>query len=571
MAWARNVFGLLGRHRLRPPGGVSPVGTVGTGRRDALPPGAVLRDYTVETVLGHGGFGIVYRACHNKLGHRVAIKEYLPTELAVREGQAVHPRSSDCVQDLEDGRRRFQEEAQSLIKFRNYPCIVTCMEYFQANGTAYLVMEYEDGLPLSEMLRKRELAGQPFTEKDLLTIAVPLLEGLGRVHAAGVVHRDIKPSNIFVRRRDEKPVLIDFGTVKQEVAARSKSMAPYTPGYAAFEQVEDGQLGPWTDVYGLGAVLWRMVAGGNPPSHGLNPVKVESRMGAKLRQKADPLPSARELGAGRFSLRVLESIDRCLELREADRVRDCDELHGLLLGGSDPSAGSFTPRFAEQWQRVSSRPGENVSVVQILQSAERGDPLAQLRVGCMYSRGQELPRNNATAAEWFRRAAEQGHAGAQFNLGVCYHHGKGLPKDHAAAAECFRRAAKQGHVQAEFNLGVCYRHGKGLPEDHAAAAECFRKAAYRGHVRAQYCLGVSFDRGEGVPKDQAEAAKWYLRAADQGLDRAQFNLGLSYRNGQGVPRDPLASANWFRRAASQGYGPAKAYLRAAHPSEHSSK
>ena len=313
--------------------------TGGHERRDALPRGTVLRDYTIEAVLGHGGFGIVYRARHNELGNRVAIKEYLPVELALREGLSVQIRSTEGRDHYEDGLRRFLEEARALVGFHDHAGIVSCRDFFRANGTAYLVMEHEEGLPLAELLRRREAAGRPFAEADLLAVMVPLLEGLARVHEAGALHRDIKPSNILVRRADERPVLIDFGAAKQGVAERSKSMAPYTEGYAALEQVGEGKLGSWTDVYAAGAVMWRMVAGGNPPWAPPNPVKVEKRANAVVRGAEDPLPPARELGAGRFSVGVLEAIDRCLQLNEQERVRDCGELLGLLRGtGAAPAA-----------------------------------------------------------------------------------------------------------------------------------------------------------------------------------------------------------------------------------------
>ena len=161
---------------------------------------------------------------------------------------------------------------------------------------------------------------------------VPLLEGLQRVHEAGMLHRDIKPSNILVRRSDERPVLIDFGAAKQMTAKHSKSLAPFTEGYAALEQVGEGTLGTWTDLYAVGAVMWRIVAGGNPPWTPPHPVKVERRARAALRGKADPMPSAKALGSGRFSPRALDTIDRCLKLNEKERVRDCGELLGLLRG-----------------------------------------------------------------------------------------------------------------------------------------------------------------------------------------------------------------------------------------------
>ena len=309
-------------------------------RRDALPRGCVLRDYTVQQVLGHGGFGIVYKARHNELDQVVAIKEYLPSELAVREGATVRAKSADCETYFADGLRRFREEAQALIDFQRHPSTVACSEFFRANGTAYLVMEYVDGQPLSHVLREREAAGQPFTESDLLAIAVPLAEGLAHIHEAGVIHRDIKPGNILVRRADRQPVLIDFGAAKQAVAEHSRSLAPYTEGYAALEQVADGRLGPWTDLYGYGAVLWRMVAGGNRPWEPPNPVKVEQRSHAVVSGTEDPMPLASELGEGRFPSQLLEVIDGCLRLRETERVQGSGEVLEVLRGVSEPPAAA---------------------------------------------------------------------------------------------------------------------------------------------------------------------------------------------------------------------------------------
>ena len=316
-----------------------------------------MRDYTIQQVLGHGGFGIVYKAHHNELDHFVAVKEYLPSELAVRNGTNVHPKSADCETHFAEGLRRFRDEAKALIEFQQHPNIVDCRDFFRANGTAYLVMEHLDGLPLSELLRQREDAGKPFTERDLLDLAVPLAQGLAHIHRAEVIHRDIKPANILVRRIDQQPVLIDFGAAKQVVAEHSRSLAPYTEGFAALEQVADGQLGPWTDLYGYGAVLWRIVAGGNRPWEPPNPVKVESRASARLREVDDPLPAATVLGAGRFSEQLLEMIDSCLRVSETERptssgrvvqlLQAIDEKHGASTSAPPRAVGGAEADLAE--------------------------------------------------------------------------------------------------------------------------------------------------------------------------------------------------------------------------------
>ena len=335
-------------------------------RLDALPAGTELQGYVIESVLGHGGFGIVYQARHNELGTIVAIKEYMPAELSVRRNTAVEPRSESCSELYEDGLRRFLDEARQLVRFQSHPCVVSCKDLFRGNGTAYLVMERVDGLPLSELLRLREKTGQPFTEEELLRVILPLLEGLAAVHADGVLHRDIKPANILIRRSNEQPVLIDFGAAKQVVANQSRSLAPYTEGYAAIEQVGAGELGPWTDIYGLGAVMWRIVAGGNPPWEQSNwkdrnwsppnPLKVETRVQARAFHSPDPLPSARDVGAGRYSSHVLDAIDRCLRLAEEDRVRHCEELTRLLKGERrTTAAGTTAPRHTRAFQGEAPR------------------------------------------------------------------------------------------------------------------------------------------------------------------------------------------------------------------------
>ena len=230
---------------------------------DTLPTGTVLREFVIESVIGQGGFGIVYRVRHRHLRRVVALKEYFPRELAVRREGTVRLGNQSESADYEEGLRRFMEEARRLEQLRGHPGIVTCLGFFEEQGTAYLAMEYEDGMSLSELLASREAAANPIGEGELLQFAEQLLESLSAVHEAEVLHRDIKPSNILVRRSDERPVLIDFGAAKMEFTQHTKSYALRRPGYAAIEQVEeDGELGPWTDSYGLGAVLWRKVAGG---------------------------------------------------------------------------------------------------------------------------------------------------------------------------------------------------------------------------------------------------------------------------------------------------------------------
>ena len=301
-------------------------------RRDALPPGARLDGdkYAIEEVLGSGGFGLVYRVRHLLLDEDYAIKEYLPSEIAVREGETVYARSGAHQSDYQHGLERFLKEARQLVRFDGHPNIIRCRDYFEANGTAYLVMDFEDGLPLDTFLSRREAQGQPLEESELRHLLRPLLEGLATVHAEDVLHRDIKPGNVFVRRRDGQPVLLDFGAAKEDFSKHSRSRAPHTPGYAAPEQApEQGEgsvhLGPWTDLYAVGALMWRAATGSTPPS-------AESRSFALVRGRADPLVIDERTGGGRFSAGLLEVMRGCLHLDEARRPPSAEALLALLEG-----------------------------------------------------------------------------------------------------------------------------------------------------------------------------------------------------------------------------------------------
>ena len=218
----------------------------GEGHKQALPPGFRLGSYRVVRVLGVGGFGVTYLCEHTSLGHRVAVKEYLPNEFAVREGATVHPKSAADRDDFEWGLARFVDEARTLTRFR-HPNLVRVSDYFEANNTAYIVMDYEDGEPLDVLLKRHGT----LTEAQLKRVLLPVADGLRQVHAAGFLHRDIKPSNIFVRRSDESPVLLDFGSARQALGRKSRSMtaiasAGYSPPeqYPGFSSQVQHPLGP---------------------------------------------------------------------------------------------------------------------------------------------------------------------------------------------------------------------------------------------------------------------------------------------------------------------------------------
>ena len=285
--------------------------------RLALPQGTRVQDFEFHRVLGHGGFGITYLGWNLALDIPVAIKEYLPADLAMREqDMSVLPKSSGDEADFHWGLDRFLDEARVMARFK-HPNIVQVQHFFQAHGTAYIVMEYVEGETLSDFFKRRGT----LTESELKNILLPLLAGLIEVHEAGVLHRDIKPGNILLRAADGSPVLVDFGAARQAVGARSRSVtAVLTPGYAPIEQYSSrGHQGPWTDIYALGGVCYQALTGTVPDE-------------AMDRIRQDPLIPITAAAEGKATKTFLSAIDWSLRLEEADRPQGVRVWRSALLG-----------------------------------------------------------------------------------------------------------------------------------------------------------------------------------------------------------------------------------------------
>ncbi|KAA6187936.1 serine/threonine protein kinase [Thiohalocapsa marina] len=225
--------------------------------------------FLIGRVLGKpGGFGITYLGWDLQLQTSVAIKEYLPRDLAGRgtDQSRVAAHSGEDAELFRFGLEQFLREARTLAQL-DHPNIVRVRQFFEANGTAYLVMDYYDGLSLEEYLDKQ---GGRLSEDSAIRLMMPILDGLRAVHAKGFLHRDLKPQNIYLAKTDTgglRPILLDFGAARQAMGERSRSLSVVvSAGYAPFEQYHrKGKQGSWTDVYSAAAVLYRMVTGEIPP------------------------------------------------------------------------------------------------------------------------------------------------------------------------------------------------------------------------------------------------------------------------------------------------------------------
>jgi len=317
--------------------------------RNSLQQGYKLHWYIIKGILGQGGFGITYLAEDTNLQQDVAIKEFLPTDMAVRENDSsVHPVSGEYGEQFKWGLDRFMSEAQTLAKFK-HPNIVRVLTVFPENNTAYMVMEYEKGRAMNELLKGKNT----LSEDELKSIALPVLEGLQRVHAAGFIHRDIKPPNLFIRE-DGSPVLLDFGSARQSFGFKTQTLTSMvSPGFAPFEQyvAKSDKQGPWTDIYGMGATLYRSIVGRSPTD-------AMDRSEAILHSTTDPYVSISEIKPEGYSDAFLAAIDHALAFKPEDRPQSVSQWSAELNGTDyvdqadvetvfDPASGVVPPIVAD--------------------------------------------------------------------------------------------------------------------------------------------------------------------------------------------------------------------------------
>ena len=303
--------------------------------REALPDGTLVGgEYRIDGMLGGGGFGVTYRGTDISLNRSVAIKEYFPYEFAVREGsvsvRSVPTKGGDL---FTWGRSRFLQEAQTLAQF-SHPNIVRVSRILEENNTAYMVLDFEEGLSVNAWL---ESLARPPTQEELDRLLPPLLEALAHVHDKGYLHRDIAPDNIIVRKNGT-PVLIDFGSARRDLGERTRMMsAVVKSGYSPPEQYtrEGKGQGPWSDIYALAATLYRAVAGDAP-------------LDAPERSIDEAYVPLAERGLAGYRSGFLSAIDAALALRPRERPQSIAAWRGMLLTDTPWPSGRSAPPTPER-------------------------------------------------------------------------------------------------------------------------------------------------------------------------------------------------------------------------------
>jgi serine/threonine protein kinase len=268
-----------------------------------LPPGSLIGGYQVVRKVAAGGFGVVYLATDND-GQQVAIKEYLPASLTTREpGELIPQVAPEKLSLYRLGLKSFFEEGRSLAQI-SHPSVVSVMNFFRENDTVYMVMNYLEGASLQDFILTARDLKQPkvFRESTIRSLFEEILRGLRIVHQHKMLHLDIKPANIFITD-DNKAVLIDFGAAREVLSKEGNFIRPmYTPGFAAPEMYRrDSTMGPWTDIYAIGACIFACMQG-YPPNE------------APQRVSTDPMAAAWKRLQGVYSDNLIEVVQWCMAL-----------------------------------------------------------------------------------------------------------------------------------------------------------------------------------------------------------------------------------------------------------------
>lgn len=566
------------------------------GNIHTLRPGYVLRSpeyaYRIERALGQGGFGITYLAAAAlKVGNvsvkvNFAIKEHFLGSDCEREPDTSRVVYSNPAKDrVESSRRDFVSEANRLRKVgTGHDNIVKVNEVFEANNTAYYVMEYLEG----ETLRRYVKSRGRLSEDEMLAIMRPVADAVEYLHRHRMTHLDIKPDNIMIARDETgrtRPVLIDFGLSKHYDEQGNPTSTIHTlgcsDGYAPIEQYAGvTKFSPGTDIYALGATMWFCLTGRDPK-------KSTELLGESL---SESLPDG-------ISDAVKSMIANATRAKSRDRSISLDIKEQTTPDESGVSTELIEAEAVGEAVAVSPEPAEEPDSSAILTSVTEtedneympepdnggwlrkypwilvvglGLVVLMIIYALPHSSQNDAPEEGLTqtetvlaqakeayntglydrALELFREISDDKEA--QNYMGYMYREGRGVKQDYAEAAGWYRKSAEQGYAYAQFNLGYMYEQGLGVNQDYAEAAGWYRKSAEQGDADAQYNLGEMYCDGRGVKKDYAEAAKWYRKSAEQGDADAQNNLGKMYYDGLGVKKDYAEAVKWYRKSAEQG-------------------
>ena len=461
--------------------------------------------YIIGGVLGKGGFGITYLGWHTKLKSRVAIKEFFPSDIAVRGTRQNKKAVSGLTDQYETFLKKFENEAVILEKFNSLRNIVHVKDLIRENNTAYIIMEYVEGDSLKELLVR---SGGTLPWDRLIPMLDPMLTALQKIHQEKIIHRDISPDNILIHS-DGEPVLIDFGTARigQKTGG---TVAVGKDGYAPIEQMEgaDSQ-DPRTDIYALGATYYKALTGKTPDS-------------SRARAYADKLVPVKDL-VPEVPQNISDAVMKALAEKIEDRWNSVSDFREALNRYKEPvpeeeSTGftRFFPEIPDTPEKIEKKPHGRKKPGRLLILLI---PAALFLLGFLV---WFFFKPNLTARKFaYISEAESGSPDAQVMYGHALYEGYDLAQDYAGAAEWYRKAAEQGYPDGEYYLARCYFSGNGVGQDYAEYEKWMNLAAEHGHVMAQLSLARFYEAGYSGEPDPEKAEEWYRIAAKNGNAEAE--------------------------------------------------
>ena len=495
--------------------------------------------YEILSSLGDpGGFGITYLAYDNKLNSKVAIKEYFPRSYANRDSQMtiVPTNTKEDKDDFQWGYNAFKKEAQTIANLPKHPNVVDVKNLFEENGTAYFIMSYAKGIDLEAYLQENH----PLSQKEIEEIIFPFLDGVKHIHKYNILHRDIKLANVLITN-DKQPILIDFGTARNELMQRSKKLtAVYTEGYASLEQHTQSKEGPYTDIYAIGMMMYALINGITDTK--LLPSSVK-RFEALHSKNVSLLTFPDDK---RFSKGFINAIKKALEINKEDRPQTVQELIDLFK--ESESKDSSTKRSSliigistlatfiigvgyyfyqkptpvlelEHKERVVQTETKTetttvavlketikVSSVDALKKAEKAimkgevfkaieylkqDPSSQTPKGALRIAELYHALNNETknAITWYEKAEKLGYIKAQYPLAVLYCKYGNFTKFNNSK-DIFEYA-KDSRKEFKYDIALCYNELGNITK----AREWFEASAVMGYLPAKENL-YTLLRGE---------------------------------------------------------------------------